>query len=141
MKISSRTIYGLRVLFQLAMHGERGELARCSVIAQKQDIAAATLDQVMVILKKAGLVRAQRGRKGGYTLASPPAQITLLAVLEAFEGPVNIAAGEATQGRFANHATTAAWQMLGKEFCTQASATTLADIIANQREKMTDFVI
>jgi Rrf2 family transcriptional regulator, cysteine metabolism repressor len=141
MRVSSRTVYGLRVLYQLAIHGERGELARCSVIAQKQDIATATLDQVMVILKKAGLVRAQRGRKGGYTLADTPDKITLLAVIEAFEGRTDIAAGEATRGRFANHATTAAWQALGEGFIQQATATTLADIIANQREKMTDFVI
>jgi Rrf2 family cysteine metabolism transcriptional repressor len=141
MKVSSRTIYGLRVLFQLAMHAERGEIACCSVIAQKQDIAAATLDQVMVTLKKAGLVRAQRGRKGGYTLSDPPNRISMLAVLEAFEGRTNLAAGEAANGRFANHATTRAWQQLGDNFCSEAASMTLADVIANQREKMTDFVI
>jgi Rrf2 family protein len=141
MRVSSRTIYGLRVLFELAVHAERGEIACCSVIAQKQDIAAATLDQVMVTLKKAGLVRAQRGRKGGYTLVDTPNRISLLSVLEAFEGRIEIASGEATRGRFANHATTAAWGALGDRLCQQAGATTLADVIANQREKMTDFVI
>lgn len=141
MRVSSRTIYGLRVLFQLAVHAERGEIACCAVIAQKQDIATATLDQVMVTLKKAGLVRAQRGRKGGYTLADTPDRISMLAILEAFEGRTDLASSEAAQGRFANHASTRAWQQLGDTFCTRASAMSLADVLANQREKMTDFVI
>lgn len=60
-------------------------------IAERQNLPAAYLEQLMLALRKAGLVIATRGAKGGYALARDPGQITLAQIVEALEGPIDIA--------------------------------------------------
>ena len=60
-------------------------------IAEMQGLPETYLEQLMLVLRKAELVVALRGAKGGYMLAKPPREITLAEVVEALEGPVDIA--------------------------------------------------
>jgi len=60
-------------------------------IAEKQNLPATYLEQLMLTLRKAGLVVATRGAKGGYVLAKQPQDITLAEIVEALEGPLDIA--------------------------------------------------
>ena len=90
MKLSSRALYGVRAMLILARaHGQGSMLLK--EIAERGRLPGMYLEQLMVPLRKAGLVLAMRGAKGGYTLASPPAEVSLLAILEALEGPLNLA--------------------------------------------------
>ena len=87
MKLSTRTRYGIRAILELAENHGQGPL-QIKIIAQNQDISVKYLEQLMAILKSAGLVRSIRGPKGGYLLAKAPNQIKLSDVFDCLEGPV-----------------------------------------------------
>lgn len=59
-------------------------------IARKQDISIKYLEQVIIPLRTAGLVKSVRGSKGGYSLARPPSAVCLNEVVEILEGPINL---------------------------------------------------
>ena len=86
MRLSTRTRYAARALVELAS----GAVAPVSIreIAERQHISAKYLEQIFHTLSSVGLVRAIRGKSGGYELAKPPASITMKDVLVAFEGAI-----------------------------------------------------
>lgn len=86
MRISSKGDYGLRALFDLAIHYGRGPV-RSRDIAERQAIDENYLNQLLIQLRRAGLVQSQRGPQGGHLLAKAPAEVTLLEALLALEGP------------------------------------------------------
>lgn len=59
-------------------------------IAKRENISLKYLEQVIIPLRTAGLVKSVRGSKGGYALAKPPSEICLNDVVEILEGPVNL---------------------------------------------------
>lgn len=90
MKFSSRAIYGMRAMVALARtHGHGSTFLK--EIVERENLPGTYLEQLMVPLRKAGIVQAVRGAKGGYTLSRNPAEITVLSILEALEGPLNLA--------------------------------------------------
>lgn len=98
MKISTKGRYGLRALIDLAQYSEI-EPVSISSIANRQGISERYLEQLMTLLKKAGLVKSIRGAGGGYVLARDVSEISVGDVLRALEGnlePVECAAYEAT---------------------------------------------
>ncbi len=90
MKFSSRAIYGMRAVLALARaHGHGSTFLKD--IVEREHLPGTYLEQLMVPLRKAGIVQGVRGARGGYTLSRPPAEITVLAIIEALEGPLNLA--------------------------------------------------
>ncbi len=87
MKISSKGEYGLRALFDLAQHHE-SRPRRSREIAEAQNIAEDYLNQLLIILRKAGLINSLRGPQGGHVLAKTPSQITLFDAIFVLEGPL-----------------------------------------------------
>ena len=87
MKLSTRTRYGLRAVLELAENYGRGPL-RLRTIAEHQDISAKYLEQLMAVLKSAGIVRSVRGPSGGYVLAKSPDEIRVSDCFSHLEGPV-----------------------------------------------------
>jgi Rrf2 family protein len=90
MKLSTKSKYGIRAMLVLAT-SPVGEVIMAKRIAEVQQLPETYLEQLMLILRKAELVIALRGAKGGYMLARSPKSITLAEVVEALEGPVDIA--------------------------------------------------
>ncbi len=90
MKLSAKTRYGMRAMLELAEHSQGGPL-QIKAIARNQDISMKYLEQLIGILKTAGLVTSARGAKGGYTLSKKPVEIKLSDIFIALEGPVNTA--------------------------------------------------
>jgi Rrf2 family protein len=87
MRLSTRTRYGARALAELA--AAPGDAAvPVAALAERQRLSPKYLEQIMAALKAAGLVRAERGRDGGYALARPAGEITLADLYRALEGPV-----------------------------------------------------
>lgn len=86
MNISRKGDYATRAMQELAMHYNRGPL-QIEEIAARQAIPARYLEQLLLILKRAGFLESKRGVKGGYSLAKPPNQITLGQVIRLMEGP------------------------------------------------------
>jgi Rrf2 family protein len=87
MKLSSKGEYGVLALIDIALH-EQNRPLQLNQIAKDQSIPKQYLDQLMLSLKKAGLVRSVRGPHGGYSLARPANTITLLDIVNILEGPV-----------------------------------------------------
>jgi Rrf2 family cysteine metabolism transcriptional repressor len=89
MKLSTKIRYGARAMLELASHYGEGPI-ELKEIAGKQDISIKYLEQVIIPLRTAGLVKSVRGSKGGYSLAKHPSEICLNDVVETLEGPINL---------------------------------------------------
>ncbi len=87
MKLTMRGDYGLRAMLDMAAYYGQG-LVESADIASRQFIPEQYLDQILVALRKEGLIKSVRGPKGGHMLARPPAQITMAQVMNALEGYV-----------------------------------------------------
>ncbi len=85
MKISTRTRYGIRLMFELALYYDQGPVQLNSV-AKREGISEKYLSQIIIPLRTAGLVTSVRGTQGGYLLTKRPEEITALDVAEALEG-------------------------------------------------------
>src|SRR3978361_1488438 len=107
MSITTTSPYALQALSELARCGEGpvpiGELAR------RRDIPVQFLEQLFATLRRAGILKSQRGVKGGYSFGRDPATITVLEVVELLDGPL----GRDSEGIFLE-AATAARDVLGK---------------------------
>lgn len=85
MKITSKSHYGVQVMADLAKGWGQGPLP-LSVIAQSERIPHDYLEQLMIPLRRYGLVKAQRGTRGGYLLSRQPEKITIGEIIQALEG-------------------------------------------------------
>jgi Rrf2 family protein len=85
-QISARGDYAVRAALSLA--ASHPSLLSAQAISQQQDLPHKFLEAVLADLRRAGLVRAQRGAEGGYTLSRPPSEITVGQVLRAVDGPL-----------------------------------------------------
>jgi Rrf2 family protein len=86
MKFSTRSEYGLRAIVQLDKAAKKA--VSLASIATKEEISLAYLERLFALLKKADLIKADKGVKGGYYLARPAKQISVLQIIEALEGTV-----------------------------------------------------
>lgn len=92
MKVSTRGDYASRALVSLALHAEDGRPNSVRDIAERTGLPQPYLEQILLALKGAGLVRSKRGVGGGYVLARPTDEISLAEIVGAVDGP--IAAGD-----------------------------------------------
>ncbi|MEN6616135.1 MAG: Rrf2 family transcriptional regulator, partial [Syntrophorhabdus sp.] len=90
MKISTKGRYGLRALIDLASHSVNGVPIYLSEIAKRQEVSEKYLEHIFSALHKGGIVKAQRGRKGGYLLGRSANAITLNDIITILEGPCNL---------------------------------------------------
>ena len=88
MRVSTRGDYACRALLSLALHdGHTGPIS-VRDIAERTALPQPYLEQILLALKGAGLVRSKRGVGGGYVLARPPEQIRLSEIISAVDGPI-----------------------------------------------------
>jgi Rrf2 family cysteine metabolism transcriptional repressor len=87
MKLSTKIRYGTRAILELALRFGEGPI-ELKEIARSQEISIKYLEQVIIPLRTAGMVKSARGSKGGYSLAKAPSDICLFDVVEALEGPL-----------------------------------------------------
>ncbi|MDR2660372.1 MAG: Rrf2 family transcriptional regulator [Spirochaetaceae bacterium] len=90
MKISKRGRYGVRLLIDIA-ENSNGDHVNLVSAAMRQSISARYLEQVAIILRRAGFIRSIKGASGGYMLAKPAEKIVLGDVLRALEGDMLVA--------------------------------------------------
>lgn len=89
MKLSTKSRYGVRALFDMAYHS--GTLpAQIKDISRRQAISPRYLEQIFQDLKKAGLLKSKRGPQGGYQLAKKPQEITVRDIVLAAEGDMTL---------------------------------------------------
>lgn len=86
MDLSCKSEYALLALLELSPHYASGEPLQIRQIAAQQHIPDRYLEQLLATLRRAGLVKSQRGARGGYLLARDPWKITLYDVVSCIEG-------------------------------------------------------
>ena len=87
MRVTTRSRYAICALYDLAFH-RPGQAAQAKEIAARQHIPLRFLERILQDLRKAGIVDARRGPRGGYALAKAPADVSLARVLDAVRGPL-----------------------------------------------------
>lgn len=138
MRLSTKGKYGLKAMYDLALnYGD--EPISLKSIAQRQGISEYYLEQLIAILKKAGLVRSIRGAYGGYILARDPSEITVGDVLRALEGPIGLVECVLEQDaikcfKYENCITRIVWERISDSIIQTIDSITLRDM-CNEAKK------
>ncbi|MBD3379039.1 MAG: Rrf2 family transcriptional regulator [Candidatus Omnitrophica bacterium] len=85
MILTTRSSYGVRALINVAILHQSGKPVSVRTVAREEGISEIYLEQIFNCLKKRGILKATRGPRGGYALASDPAEITVYDVVMALE--------------------------------------------------------
>jgi Rrf2 family cysteine metabolism transcriptional repressor len=137
MKLSTKIRYGARAMLVLASHHGEGPL-ELHEIAKKERISIKYLEQVIIPLRTAGLVKSVRGAKGGYSLGRSPAEICLKDIVEILEGPVTLVDCLVDPKRCERSAacvTREIWNEVSESICSIFRSITLEDMVRRQKEK------
>lgn len=131
MKVSTRGDYAARALLSLALHASDRPTS-VKEIAERTDLPQPYLEQILLAVKGAGLVRSKRGVGGGYVLARPPEEITLAQILAAVEGPLYTAFDE--HDHCEGHCMLQeVWVEVSRETERMLQRHSLADLVARTR--------
>jgi Rrf2 family protein len=137
MKLSTRATYGVRAMLAIAMNQNKGPMMTKD-IAEIQGLPPTYLEQLMVLMRKAGLLTATRGAHGGYLLARSAAEITLLEIIEILEGPLNLAecpVGTGCCGKPETCALNELWAEGSKALSDVFANISLSKMVERQRDK------
>lgn len=138
MKISTRTRYGIRAMFELAAN-YGAEPLQIRIIAKRQNISVKYLEQLMAILKSAGFVRSIRGARGGYLLAKPPSKININELFSALEGPVvtvECVENESYGAKVADCIARVLWVQVQEAIQSTLQSVTLQDLVDRARDQV-----
>jgi Rrf2 family iron-sulfur cluster assembly transcriptional regulator len=138
MRVSTRGDYAARALLSLALHADDGGPTSVRDIAERTGLPQPYLEQILLALKGAGLVRSKRGVGGGYVLARPASQVRLSDIVSAVDGPIQVGDfGEPHQDGACDHegqcVLLAIWKDVGVHMRHHLDGFTLADIAAQAR--------
>jgi len=87
MRLSTRGEYASRAMLELSLRYQEGPL-HSRQISEAQEIPQRFLEQILLLLKRAGYLKSRKGRKGGYVLAKPPGEINVAEVIRVMDGPL-----------------------------------------------------
>ena len=138
MKVSTRGDYASRALLSLALHGDGQTPRSVRDIADQTALPQPYLEQILLALKGAGLVRSKRGVGGGYVLARHPKEIALSEILSAVDGPIVVGDfGEPHTDGACDHegqcVLLAVWADVGEVMRKLLEQLSLADLVAMAR--------
>ena len=85
--VTSKSPYALKALAELARSGGTETPVPIGDLARRREIPVQFLEQLFAVLRRGGLLRSQRGVKGGYAFAREPGAVTVLQVVELLDGP------------------------------------------------------
>src|SRR4030081_1313416 len=85
--ITTKSPYAVSALVELHRHGDSGPVP-IAELAREREIPVQFLEQLFATLRRSGVLRSQRGVKGGYSFARPATEVTVLEVVELLDGPV-----------------------------------------------------
>ena len=136
-RVSTRGDYASRALLSLALHGAETPTS-VRDIAERTGLPQPYLEQILLALKGAGLVRSKRGVGGGYVLARPPEEITLAQIVSAVDGPIAAGDfGEPHENGACDHegqcVLLAVWADVGETIRTHLQSYSLADMVDRAR--------
>lgn len=133
MRVSTRGDYACRALLSLTLHADAPGPTSVRDIAERTGLPQPYLEQILLALKGAGLVRSKRGVGGGYRLARAPGDIRLSEIVSAVDGPITVGDfGEPHQDGSCDHegqcVLLAIWKQAGEHMRSHLEGFTLASI-------------
>lgn len=134
MRISAKGEYAIKAMLDLAMSRERG-LIPIQEIAARQSIPQRYLEQVLLSLKRAGLLTSKRGSTGGYHLTKAPEEITVGAVLRAVEGGSTFEAAQGRRNGGAGHELAELWEEISEAVSQVVDRLTFGDLVTRTLER------
>jgi len=138
MRVSTRGDYASRALLSLALHAPETGPTSVRDIAERTALPQPYLEQILLALKGAGLVRSKRGVGGGYVLARAPEEITLGEIVSAVDGPIAVGDfGAPHENGACDHegqcVLLTVWADLGEHMRQHLDTYTLADMVTRSR--------
>ena len=121
LSITTKSPYAVRALAELARSGGAGPVP-IGELAKRRDIPVQFLEQLFATLRRAGVLKSQRGVKGGYSFARDPSSVTVLQVVELLDGPL----GAGAAGIFSESAAAARAVL---------EAATIADVVERENRQ------
>ncbi|HEY8448600.1 MAG TPA: Rrf2 family transcriptional regulator [Thermomicrobiales bacterium] len=140
MKVSTRGEYGVRAMVALARNYGAGPMS-IAAMAKESAVPYAYLEQLIIPLRKAGLVESKRGAHGGYQLARPPEQVLVGEIYRVMEGPVApmdcVSENEADQTcpLIAGCETRPVWLKVRDSIVAALDSVTLADLVSESKRR------
>lgn len=133
MRMSSQVEYGLRAMIDIAVHGADAPV-QAGDIHRRQNIDEHFISQILLMLRRAGLIESLRGRQGGHRLSRPASRINVLEIIEALEGcdltrerPINTSVADALVVRNV-------WTEAREQAQVHMQRTTLADLCEQRNQ-------
>jgi len=117
--ITTKSPYAVKALVELGKTGGT-EPVPIGELARRRDIPVQFLEQLFAVLRRGGILKSQRGVKGGYSFAKDPSTITVLEIVELLDGPL----GRDAEGIFADAAASAR---------SVLEQTSIADVVERER--------
>ncbi len=137
MKLTTRSRYGTRALLNLAENYGNGPIFLHET-ARKEGISEKYLQQLFHTLKVVGIIKSERGVKGGFSLAKDPSNIQLSEVITVLEGPLTLSdcvADEFLCSKTSSCATRELWKRMNAALMGVLESMTLKDLVNLQSEK------
>ncbi len=139
MKISTKGVYAMEIVADLALHAGEEQKESLGNIARRRGLSEKYLERIIKALKEKGIVESVRGARGGYRLLVPPEQLTARMVLQAVEGPlapVGCLTGETDCQMDCNACPTRPlWQEMWDCILDAADQVTVAHILAEAKRE------
>ena len=125
MKLTTRGQYAIQAMIDIAVHSAKSsEPISLREISGNQGIPLPFLEQIAIKLRRGGLLKSTRGPQGGYVLSKDKKQVSLADIMQAVEGPIDIAPGAHQD----YEVTSKLWQKLSQNIFTLLKSITLEDL-------------
>ncbi|MBO7422637.1 MAG: Rrf2 family transcriptional regulator [Oscillospiraceae bacterium] len=139
MKVSTRVEYGMLALTDIALYSDNGSSVSAPEIAERQKISQKYLEQILTHLKQAGLIRAQKGLRGGYALTRTADKISIAEVLNALDSDIldeMSNTGNEAERNLRNAVNVCLWEEMNRLLIEFAERKTLSDFMQECRNQM-----
>ena len=139
MKVSTRVEYGMLALADIALYSEHGSSVSAPEIAERENISQKYLEQILTHLKQAGLIRAQKGLRGGYMLSRSADQIRIADILNALDTGIleeQYASESAAEPGLRGAVDACLWKKMNCALNRFAEEKTLAEFIQECRDHL-----
>lgn len=130
MRFTTKAEYGLAALADIALHSEQEHKTTTAKIAQRQHISQKYLEQILIRLRQANIIRAEKGQKGGYSLTREASGIRITDVLNALDSSILADAAEVdTDSDIRVNVKSFLWDRMNGMMRNYTDQLTLADLI------------
>ncbi|MBR3306193.1 MAG: Rrf2 family transcriptional regulator [Lachnospiraceae bacterium] len=136
MRVSTRVEYGMLALVDIAMYSESGSSVSTADIAGRENISQKYLEQILPLLRQAGLIKAQKGLKGGYYLSRSADKFTMSDILNALDNSIleeMEVTGSVNDGGLRDTVNSCLWGRINSELNRYVENMSFADFLSECR--------